>query len=346
MRTRPCLLAVLAATGCSLVVDPKKIDPNIPPDVATFCLRAEDILVRRLSECGAATPELVRSQLYLPCQAEWQHAIDRSNSAFDKYAAADCLAAADAEPCPLLVPPNGAVPEVCTQVMGGSLADAVACEVDAECGSGLCLATATCPGVCAEYSVQGQTCSGRRNVGPRCHKTLVCNAGTCQDIVYQGQDCTGRPLGCEPGAYCEGATNLCQWQKGEGGACASQDECDPGLLCAVVGFTPLRQQCLKPRPPGASCTVGQRDCTRGTYCKSAAQLPGDVGTCVAWPQSGACDAVGLVEPYGCLGRWCNTGTCTDFTPEASPCTSPLECAPGATCNTFATPAVCFTSCMP
>ncbi|HEY7726015.1 MAG TPA: hypothetical protein VH880_11820 [Anaeromyxobacteraceae bacterium] len=344
------LVVALATAGCSLAVDPKKLDPHAPPDVATFCQRALDLVVQRFSACGAATPELIQSQLYLPCQDQWQHALGRGNAGYDKYAAADCLAAVEAAPCKLLLPPNGDVPDVCNQVMSGYLNDAVACDVDADCGSGLCLAAATCPGVCAQRSGEGAACSGRRNVGPQCHRGLVCRALVCEVIIYQGSSCTGRAQSCEPGAYCEAATGTCEWQKGAGATCAGQEECEPGLLCAVAQVTPLRLECMAPRPPGASCTVGQRDCTRGSYCRSAAQVAGDPGTCVAWPGLGACDLAG-VEPFGCLGRWCNmsggTGACSDFTPEASSCASDAECRPGAVCNGLAVPGpVCFTSCMP
>jgi hypothetical protein len=348
MRTgiRVLLAGAVSLAGCSKLYDLKKLQsPADVPDVATFCLQARDGLVRKLSTCGAATQPFVAAELYLPCQDQWQWAIGKGHASYDRYVAADCLAEVEAKPCAFILPPNGELPDACVQVMSGGLNNGDACEVDAECASGLCLATATCPGVCTSFSGAGGPCQGRRSVGPQCARGYVCNAGTCEALLYESQPCTGHAGSCTPGTFCDGSQ--CQAQRSAGAPCSGPDlECQPGLVCAVVGLTPPTRQCKAPQPAGGACRVGGRECERGAYCKSAAQLPGDTGACASWPATGACDSLSLVEPYGCLNGWCSAGTCTPFTGEASACASDAECAPGAICNGLATPAVCFTSCKP
>lgn len=379
MRSRLVLAAALLSCACSRMVDPKKLDPHIPPDAATFCGQALSLLVQRGAACLATTVDYQQLDLaYLPCEA-WDHEIGLGHASYDRFAAADCIAAVGSAPCELLFGPNAGVPgvtrsnlsraalqgrtggrqlfssaglEVCRLVVSGSLNNGDGCTVDAACASGHCQVGTTCPGACGDFLLSGATgCSPLAKVGSQCQAGLVCHVaagastGTCLDIRYLNDDCTGLPEICEPGATCDPATNKCAPLRGAGVSCLNQLDCQPGLLCAD---TPAGLECTAPRAAGQACTVGALGCLWGTYCRSAAMAPGDAGTCTAWSGVGGGCNLGAAEPSGCLGGWCDMSLasplCVDFVPETSACTASAQCGPGGIC----TPGidVCFKACYP
>jgi hypothetical protein len=212
----------------------------------------------------------------------------------------------------------------------------------------------TCPGTCADFLAMSATgCSTTPKVGPQCQKGLFCHVApgptaTCLPILYVNDLCNATPEGCEPGATCDSATGRCAPQRPAGGSCASQADCQPGLLCALAQLSPAVLQCTPPLGPGQACTVGKRACATGTYCRSANMTPGDAGSCTPYSGvGGGCD-LAAAEPRGCLGGWCDMSlaspACVDFVPETVACTADPQCGPGGIC----TPGVdvCFKACFP
>jgi hypothetical protein len=344
--TRLLLAAALVSSGCSKIADPKKLDPHIPADVAAFCGQAVDLLIQRAAACLATTEDFERlNQVYLPCEA-WDYELGLGHLSYDRFSAADCIAGVGAKDCALLFSPNGELPSECGQAVSGSLNNGDPCTVDAACASGHCEVGTTCPGSCAPFLGRGETgCSPLRKVGKQCSPGFFCSAGTCLDIIFTNQNCSGHPNGCEPGSTCDPASSLCAPLKTPGAVCAGQSECLPGLLCAP---NPIATRCVVPLAPGQACTVGQRNCLIGAYCKSAAMNLGDAGTCTDYAGvGGGCD-LGAAEPRGCLGGWCDTstppGTCSAFIAETVGCTLDPQCGPGGICTPGVN--VCFKACYP
>jgi hypothetical protein len=337
------VLASLLSSACSWIADPSKLDPHIPGSVAAFCTQAEGALASKAAACLATTVDFqAQDQVFLPCAA-WVSEVASVRTTYDRYAAADCLAAVKAAPCDSIFSRNGGVPDSCRQAVFGSVADGNPCVVNESCASGHCEATTTCPGTCAPFLLSLATgCSTDRHLGKQCGAGLFCSAGTCRDIIFAGQSCAGMPGGCEWGTTCDGTTSLCTAVKAAGASCATREECAAGLLCAGSPAA-----CTAPRAVGQACTVGKRDCLTGSTCRSPAMNAGDAGTCTAFGGlGGACD-LAAIEPRGCLGGWCDTsggGTCAAFVPEASPCAADAQCGPGGVCNLLLTPAVCFKTC--
>lgn len=107
-----------------------------------------------------------------------------------------------------------------------------ACNLHAECASGVCLVS----------------------------------LGVCQGIV-EGEPCfPGYPDPCQPGHYClssGGSTGVCTKSISAGNACPSSNSCDRGTFCA--GQDPMQTRCVAPltAPAGATTLVGPFMCASG-----------------------------------------------------------------------------------
>ncbi|MFM2153239.1 MAG: hypothetical protein RL199_1674 [Pseudomonadota bacterium] len=131
------------------------------------------------------------------------------------------------------------------------------------CLSGLCG-----PGLaCIE-----QTCQLTGDVGATCWSPLQCRsglacdraAGVCSLTRAGGESCSGGPELCGENFYCAASEQICRPRAPRGGACMSDAECPPGLLCSGT---------CKPPPDtlGAAC---DKVCGGDLRCAS---MP---GTCV------------------------------------------------------------------
>jgi hypothetical protein len=82
--------------------------------------------------------------------------------------------------------------------------------------------------------------------------------GSCQipTLADNGTSCDAPGATCNPGFYCDGN---CVQSKAVGGKCATDVECDTGLIC-----DPAALKCIAPGKPG-SCTKDE-DCTTGNVC--------------------------------------------------------------------------------
>ena len=112
----------------------------------------------------------------------------------------------------------------------------------------------------------------------------------------------------------------------DGGACALDEECGRGGLCAVNRDNPdvnkdtgaLEGKCTAPAAKGDAC--GDTPCERGLVCNVDA---GGNGTCVDPPASGDPCATGQCA----TGLFCDLadGKCKDLKDDGTACTNAFEC---------------------
>lgn len=229
----------------------------------------------------------------------------------------------------------------------GALCDA--CERDAQCAAGLCLAWpdggAHCAAACATHDdcplgwscaawSDGMACvpndghcssdAGGRPLGERCWSDLGCASGFCQSDGLSGYCTSACPCAggsCAPsaiGSVCvdRGATPLY-------GRCWSGSECASGFCVPAQGGGGW---CAAPCATG--CAPGER--CDGDWCVPAAQ-EGPGGLAVGWPCATALDcASGQCADVG--GRFARA--CT------AQCQFSTDCPAGTGCTTSASNARC------
>jgi hypothetical protein len=224
-------------------------------------------------------------------------------------------------------------PTSCKNIFGGKQAEGQPCAFDDECQTHRCLL----PNVC----------------------TMACCQATCGAAVAAaqiGQSCAS--VACVDDAFCD-ETSTCRALVGNGGACASPDECQYGLGC--VGVSPATQGTCAVVP-----AVGQ-PCPDG-ICADIGAVCDPSGTCVALGLPGApctldldcapafhCDSTNYCNPYPTLGMTCTTscaagswcdvpvgqtaGTCTAPLANGQPCQLGAQCA-SQFCDQGAAPPAC------
>jgi hypothetical protein len=151
----------------------------------------------------------------------------------------------------------------------GVLAPGSACEIDAQCATGTCAATAGECGFCAELQAAGQPCGGLEVCAP----SAACQGGVC---VEKG-DPIGAPCksvkgssSCQAGTYCQqGASfgsGICQPMAALGEACTGF--LDGGAPCLPPDLACVAGQCaaVVTVGEGESCDDFARYCTEGLFC--------------------------------------------------------------------------------
>jgi hypothetical protein len=199
---------------------------------------------------------------------------------------------------------------LCDFDIPGTLPDGVPCGDSTQCAGGRCDRHygAAC-GACVSRPAVGERCVP---LPDGCAKGAICpyckGCGTpqiCEAVPRpgdEGEDCTGRR--CAMGLVCDAATThtctlpglpgaactdhdycrfkwcalgVCANQSEEGGTCASDLTCRPGLVCQGFRCVPV-----SPPPPavplGAECRPSRDECLRGSWCPN--------GTCVAQARLG------------------------------------------------------------
>lgn len=98
-------------------------------------------------------------------------------------------------------------------------------------------------GACVE---RGTTCRGTSYnydcaYGQRCNAKGTDSPGTCEPgwLGQPGESCKAyNGTFCDPGLYCDSATNICRSHVQEGGTCSSaEDHCAEGLSCVAATCT-------------------------------------------------------------------------------------------------------------
>ncbi|MCC6621543.1 MAG: hypothetical protein IT385_09840 [Deltaproteobacteria bacterium] len=264
----------------------------------------------------------------------------------------ECEGAGDCAPGYFCDRPEDLGPGACATVAG----DGGACDVDAGCASGVCVA-----GVCCEEACDGpcETCAraGREgkcllaevgaDPGERCGEGFACDAiGACRGELGQScggdADCVGRV--CADGRCCEsrcdGACERCD-EPGFEGECRAVDgtgdlhcvppyACDAGVCLLSDGQAcAIDTQCASGLCEPSS-VMGASVCCQ-TSCADACEVClGGSGECVDLTRTEDFDSP------SCTGAsWCYEGLCR--AKEGSPCVSPGECPMGHFCDQSAGP---------
>lgn len=305
---RSLALSAALLAGCSSLVDPKKIEPDLPATPAAFCASLRDALVARQGQCFGELPEWARQQLSLPQCGEIAKSAALGRISYDEVAAFDCLTAVRQQSCDdTLMLSLGVVPEWCGRALRGTVTTGD-CASDLECAPGaFCDVNAnTCPaGVCRPLVPRDGDCSAAV-----CQPGLACvNVSVaavllrCRPVTFAqaGAGCGGLTV-CTSGTFCDGAAtpNVCRVLRPAGGVCTAHEQCAPGYRCATpVGAN--AGTCERAKGLGTACNAGWQECALGSWCTG--------GTCALYPTAGgACGVIGG-EAVGCTGSSCTTGTC-------------------------------------
>jgi len=202
-----------------------------------------------------------------------------------------CTSELPAESCARLYGPEGT--GVCAPA--GTGAENLACEVSAQCGSGLCEVPGNsfC-GTCQAGAKQGESCS----TGP-CAPGLLCLAGvqTCSPPVTDGGECRA-DADCQFGFTCLSSLSFCAPAAAAGMACDPTHQAGPGcnadlgLVCQPVenGDVCQQEMLAQAGQPCGSPTAGAVPtvCANRGVCQKAADA--GVGVCLGVAGDGAaCD---------------------------------------------------------
>jgi hypothetical protein len=219
------------------------------------------------------------------------------------------------------------------------VAGAGACNNSADCTTGWCSTSGTCPGVCKPFVRAGAACTA----SDACEAGTSCVGGTCLALANVGQPCSTFGVQCAADAYC-GPDNTCLARK-TSGTCADLKECAPTYACARVspqGGAGSPRECRPAAKLGDACTPGRFECGVLLYCDAGSN------TCQMWPEAG--QACGDVNKSGefvlCLGAQCGltsilTLACQPYAAPGASCGSDYNCGPTGACrNGVCTPTWC------
>jgi hypothetical protein len=240
-------------------------------------------------------------------------------------------------------------PDACRQALKGNIAPGENCAHTLECTPGhYCSLGAGCPGKCAPFRKDGQTCSDTE----LCAAGMGCTNGACKPLALPNEACEG-PTGpnCATGAFCFGSddtkSGACADTKGLfsaqlGGECSGWAEAglDPAnaKLCAVGACPIFKLKAVRKcsgkidnaTPPGAPCDVTLPDsCPTDQYCltPSAFQFS---GSCQALPGNGeTCARLGTIKGQCKAYHRCDgitaTSKCRPLRDNGDGCSADIEC---------------------
>ena len=259
--------------------------------------------------------------------AGWSAAIGRGTATYDPAAARSCVDEISNAGCDIL---DTASPEVCADVLVGTIELGGRCVIDEECAGNALCADTDCvggEGICTMQSSGGDVCVADDG----CVPGLVCEASLCV-VPTSNRDgpCGGpTPDECPLDQQCVGATET------TAGTCTTRaalqtaalgESCDvrsfsvlcqSGLRCAVTGFDIGTMQpefeCATPVGSGGACFVSAPSmCPSGEYCDADPMSLMFAGSCIALPGVGEPCAASLSGESCQLGLICIRGETEDI----------------------------------
>jgi hypothetical protein len=274
----------------------------------------------RLVRCGLlASIDACDAYFRIPPPSSFGPAKAAGHLEFDGAQARRCQDALAAQGCDSTSREVRIVPEACTKMFRGRIADGDPCAFDEECTSSRC-DQGVCPeGVCC-VGVCGETRDGGK-LGDACDKSSECLDGFCD------------------------ADHVCHGLVAAAGTCALDEQCDYGLAC--VSPSPSIPGECKPLPHVGEACPYQRCAEINTICDATSHcvalgLPG--AACVSYrdcSQFAECDmtnhvcielpSLGMPCDLACVGEsWCDfneqgVGTCTVPQPNGTPCDDSGKC---------------------
>lgn len=305
-------LTLVVATACS--------SPSIR--LEDLDAEAQEAKCARLVRCGLfASAEACDAYFRSPPVSSLGPAEAAGRLGFDGAAAKQCEDALAAEGCDPTSREVRVVPDACSRMFRGRVADGAPCSFDQECASSRCDLPTCGDGVCCVG-----TCGSTRlrgHAGDVCDRTSECIDGycdadhTCHALGAAGASCTSDAQ-CDYGLACEQASpslpgqcaklphlgELCPYQR-----CGDLNlVCDASMHCVAIGL------------PGAPCTA-HRDCSPFAECDMTNHV------CIDLP------TLGMPCDVACAGEaWCDfenqptLGTCTVPQPNGTPCDEADKCA--------------------
>ncbi len=243
-----------------------------------------------------------------------------------------CAKAVEAEEC-------GVVPVLLASCApkAGTLPAGSACNVDAQCQSGLCdlldlRAKAKGCGVCMEPTPERTTCDRSH---PTCAPPTFCSTtatsplvGYClrRRYVDEGASCDGIESYCHPGFVCasiDGSPHTCIRQHSVGEQCPGEDACEKGTFCSTTGNTcasrgNVGEPCdsITPCNEGLGCDRTTNKCAPLTFAEPGESCGGSVAC-----REGVC------------GQGTGAPTCPDIVQDGKACLegANMTCQAPATC---------------
>ncbi len=228
------IIAVLAMTACE-----KKSSKSSEGDVTinNYQEKVVDLFCESMIKCegwdyfSAILNDTDNCKEYLLKNDEMfstaeKEAYDNKRFSFNSSNAAKCLDAMKNAGCNMA---NMEVPEECSKMFVGTVADGENCNVDYECISSFCDTSKSCPGKCAPFVKLGESCEKNP-----CEKELVCD-DEVEDFVCvmprrnikENEECEGAGSSCAEGLYCD---TTCKKYKNEGENC-EDSACKSGFFC-------------------------------------------------------------------------------------------------------------------
>ena len=279
--------------------------------------------------CGAAEPSYVDdcvAELNRPVVAAGVKAqVAVGTLSYDSAAATECLAAFRAATA-------AAAPNACAEP---------ALSWSPPCYKMLTLNAVDSGSPCLDSQASSSSCKEKTDVcaGPRCNQT-------CQPSGALGQPCTSG-YSCNPGYYCDTATQTCATPLPAGSPCTIYGSCDSSSYCDMS-----RGLCMRLPVDGEPCASATPPCAAGAYCpdlwghancRAYIPLGGTCGstacvpfaycdgsnTCVARKASGVSCTVGKECEENLI---CMAGRCATPSTEGGPCATRDDCRGDLTCD--------------
>lgn len=326
------LLALLAAAGCSAVVDPAKNDPL--KSAEGFCNSVQDVLDRLGCDVyfqgwGRADPTMA-DQLLTSLRSSCDNlkaAVDAGRFTYDAGAAQGCIDALEGVGCKGIFTGMGggpAFPAACTRVVKGNVAPGGACTAwNAYQGNtGFVLNECTQGSTCryGDYNVCQSTCGFDSDVGgpcgrgnQNCKSNLYCNYNDYKCYAYGGAGATCNNSNyqyCDSSyTYCNGST--CQYLPYAGSVSATAYPYCQSSAYLPSGGTPGVATCLSRPYPGYGACSGSIPCTSDSYCNYT------LGSCSYYSaEGGPCGGTGYYcgsPPYSAVSLYCDaSNTCRRY----------------------------------
>jgi len=309
-------------------------EPRAPVALEDYPAAQLEAFCRASVRCGGlASFDSCRQELvqfyYAPLSISLVAAIDAGVVKFDGVAARDCVDAMAARGC--FEEPGD--PYACTQVFIGTVAGGGACELYAECVSGMCsvpdCGQSCCAGTCF-YGPQwftaqiGDTCTD----GLECRDGLYCYNYKCAEPVAAGGSCADFKR-CESGSLC--ISQRCVPLPRAGEHCDDTltcidyntrcgptshvceelfaqlgEACGPDRLCTLLSRCDETSHCsIRKLPFGSSCKVFEDSCSDpDAYCQ-VVDMEGNAACARHVPDGASCD-----ELHRCARGTCSTETHT------------------------------------
>lgn len=292
-----------AAGGTDAVGGPSATLPDDPTTAQGFCADFYAVVEDLFVKCWGLTVSEAQSPFTDPTLcAAFTSSIDQHRIRFDGSHAQACLGelrSAEQKSAAICEGSSQAVdPPDCVSVLTPLVAPGESCSVTSglvlgrECtGDAFCRATTAdaCSGVCVERSPIGADCDSR-TTDVRCATGATCDSATQKCVptpalAALGEACGGTADGkCNDGLWCDrgsgGAASpgVCSTRKASG-ACTFSSECQSAKICAGAADA---KSCVDPKPLGATCTAGNRECSVVSYCDSE-QKCSDVAAALGQP---------------------------------------------------------------